>query len=53
VGRFCSGRQLREWAAQLLGLPDWLVDESYEALGDNSETISLLFPNKPSSLAHD
>jgi len=53
MGRFCSGRQLREWAAQLLGLPDWLVDESYEALGDNSETISLLFPNKPSSLAHD
>ena len=41
LGRFCSGKLLREWCADLCDLPVWLVDESYEALGDNSETMAL------------
>ena len=45
-GRFCSAKLLREWCADLCNLPSWLIDESYEALGDNSETISLCFGNK-------
>ncbi len=45
-GRFCSGKLLREWCAQVTQLSQWLIDESYEALGDNSETIALCFGHK-------
>ncbi len=36
--------RLREWAAEAAGLPLWLLDECYDAVGDLSETISLLLP---------
>lgn len=35
---------LRELARDAAGLPEWLFDESYEAVGDLAETISLLLP---------
>jgi len=35
---------LREQARLAAGLPEWLFDESYEAVGDLAETISLLLP---------
>ena len=35
---------LREQARAAAGLPEWLFDESYEAVGDLAETISLLLP---------
>ena len=38
-----SGR-LRTWAAQEAGVPDWLFQESYDAVGDVAETIALLLP---------
>jgi len=37
-------RVLRELATALAGLPDWLFEESYQAVGDLAETISLLLP---------
>src|SRR5512140_2932841 len=37
--------RLREWAAQAAGLPLWLLDECYDAVGDLSETIALLLPD--------
>ena len=37
-------RLLRELATQLADLPDWLFEESYQAVGDLAETISLLLP---------
>ncbi|QJQ22103.1 ATP-dependent DNA ligase [Pseudomonas sp. SK] len=37
-------RVLREMATALAGLPDWLFEESYQAVGDLAETISLLVP---------
>ncbi|HGM5580670.1 TPA: ATP-dependent DNA ligase [Pseudomonas putida] len=37
-------RLLRELATALAGLPDWLFEESYQAVGDLAETISLLLP---------
>ncbi|QTD46178.1 ATP-dependent DNA ligase [Ottowia testudinis] len=37
-------RVLRELARDAAGLPEWLFDESYEAVGDLAETISLLLP---------
>lgn len=42
---------LRLLAQESAGLPDWLFDESYEAVGDLAETISLLLP--PPTDAHD
>ncbi|WP_431102730.1 ATP-dependent DNA ligase [Roseateles noduli] len=37
-------RLLREQARLVAGLPEWLFDESYEAVGDLAETIALLLP---------
>ena len=42
---------LRLLAQEAAGLPEWLFDESYEAVGDLAETISLLLP--PPTEAHD
>ncbi|KWT97977.1 MULTISPECIES: ATP-dependent DNA ligase [unclassified Variovorax] len=42
---------LRLLAQQAAGLPEWLFDESYEAVGDLAETLSLLLP--PPTEAHD
>ncbi len=35
---------LRQLAQQAAGLPPWLFDETYDAVGDLAETISLLLP---------
>ncbi len=37
-------RVLRETAMQASALPEWLFEESYQAVGDMAETISLLMP---------
>ncbi len=42
--RAISGRRLAEWAATAVNLPDWLFGESYDAVGDMAETITLLLP---------
>jgi len=42
---------LRLLAQEAAGLPEWLFDESYEAVGDLAETISLLLP--PPTDQHD
>ncbi len=35
---------LRAWAMEQAGIPDWLFQESYDAVGDLAETIALLLP---------
>ncbi len=35
---------LRQLAQQAAGLPEWLFDESYDAVGDLAETLALLLP---------
>jgi len=35
---------LRAWAAEAAGVPPWLFDESYQAVGDLAETVALLMP---------
>jgi DNA ligase-1 len=42
---------LRLLAQEAAGLPEWLFDESYEAVGDLAETIALLLP--PPTEVHD
>jgi ATP-dependent DNA ligase len=36
--------RLRVWATAEAGIPDWLFQESYDAVGDIAETIALLLP---------
>ena len=36
--------RLREWAAEAAGLETWLFNECYGAVGDLSETLSLVLP---------
>jgi DNA ligase-1 len=40
--RFIGPSLLRRWLVEVSGLPEWLVDESYSAVGDMAETIALL-----------
>ncbi|MDR0280343.1 MAG: ATP-dependent DNA ligase [Paucimonas sp.] len=42
-------RLLRELAVRLSGLPEWLFEESYQAVGDLAETFSLLLPESEHS----
>jgi DNA ligase-1 len=39
-----GSRALREFAVSTSGLPDWLFEECYQAVGDLAETIALLLP---------
>ena len=39
-----NARVLREFATNASRLPDWLFEESYQAVGDMAETIALLLP---------
>lgn len=50
---FLSGRKIRQlvprkrlraWAAEAAGIPDWLLEESYNAVGDLAETLALIVP---------
>ncbi|MDR9750006.1 ATP-dependent DNA ligase [Pseudomonas sp. SZMC_28357] len=42
-------RVLRELAVRISGLSEWLFEESYQAVGDLAETISLILPESPHS----
>ncbi|MEP7155147.1 MAG: ATP-dependent DNA ligase [Betaproteobacteria bacterium] len=37
-------KKLHQWAAEAAGLPLWLFEESYDAVGDLAETIALILP---------
>ncbi len=47
--RLVSGPDLRRWAADEAGVPEWLFEESYQAVGDLAETITLLLPEPAES----
>lgn len=42
--RTVSTSFLREWAAELANIPDWLFENSYHIVGDLAETIALILP---------
>jgi DNA ligase 1 len=42
--RAVTSTELRLWAAEAAGIPDWLFEESYSVVGDLAETIALLLP---------
>lgn len=43
--RLIASADLRAWAAAEAAVPDWLFEESYHAVGDLAETITLLLPD--------
>jgi DNA ligase-1 len=47
--RVANGHELRAWVAQRSGLPSWLVDDSYDHVGDLAEAVTLLFEEPPVS----
>ena len=42
--RAISTTQLREWAAEVSGVPLWLLEDTYAVVGDLAETIALTLP---------
>ncbi|AZG07548.1 ATP-dependent DNA ligase [Pigmentiphaga sp. H8] len=38
---------LKDYAREAAGIPEWLFEESYQAVGDLAETIALLLPDTP------
>lgn len=47
--RAINARRLAEWAAAETGISDWLFQESYDAVGDIAETITLILPETEAS----
>ncbi|WP_158966606.1 ATP-dependent DNA ligase [Chachezhania sediminis] len=43
--RAATTTELRRWAGEIAGLPDWLVEDSYAVVGDLAETLALLLPD--------
>ncbi|MDX5428113.1 MAG: ATP-dependent DNA ligase [Bacteroidota bacterium] len=44
--RSVNTRELREWAAKEADLPLWMLEETYHIVGDLSETLANIIPNK-------
>ncbi|MBS7458632.1 ATP-dependent DNA ligase [Coralloluteibacterium stylophorae] len=42
LARIARSGELRAWAAEASGLPDWLVEDSYHHVGDLAETLMLV-----------
>jgi DNA ligase 1 len=49
--RLIPVRRIATWAMEVSGVPEWLFDESYHAVGDLAETIALLLPSDDRSFA--
>jgi DNA ligase-1 len=47
--RLIASRKLASWAADEAGIPGWLFEESYHAVGDLAETITLILPDTGAS----
>jgi ATP-dependent DNA ligase len=43
--RLIGSRKLASWASIEARLPEWLFEESYQAVGDLAETITLILPD--------
>jgi DNA ligase-1 len=47
LSRIANGSELRDWVAACSGLPAWLVEDSYDHVGDLGETATLLLDDPP------
>ncbi len=50
--KIAASGELRSWLSEVTGLPAWLVDDSYEQVGDLAETLTLLL-DEPTAAAAD
>ena len=50
--RAVTTTKLREWGAEVAGIPLWLFEESYPIVGDLAETIALVLPPEDTSSDH-
>ncbi len=50
--RAVTTTQLREWAAEVAGIPLWLFEDAYPVVGDLSETIALVLPPPSQTTDH-
>ena len=50
--KIAASAELRSWLSDVTGLPAWLVDDSYEQVGDLAETLTLLL-DEPTVAAAD
>jgi len=44
-----SSKNLRAWAVAAAQVPEWMFEQSYEAVGDIAETVALLLPEAPAT----
>jgi DNA ligase-1 len=49
--RLLPSRLLHEWTLELTALPEWLVEESYAAVGDFAEAIALMLDGRVQPLS--
>ncbi|UCF93710.1 MAG: ATP-dependent DNA ligase, partial [Desulfobacterales bacterium] len=42
-------RKLKQWAGEAAGIPSWMFDACYDAVGDLAETITLVLPRSSHS----
>jgi DNA ligase-1 len=47
--RLVGSRKLASWASSEARVPEWLFEESYQAVGDLAETITLILPDTGAS----
>lgn len=50
--RTVNTTRLHEWSAEMAGIPLWLFEESYQNVGDLSETIALILPDAKIASEH-
>lgn len=48
--RNVNSSDMKRWAMELAGIPEWLFVECYSSVGDLAETLSLLLPHTPTVL---
>ncbi|MEM7606601.1 MAG: ATP-dependent DNA ligase [Myxococcota bacterium] len=51
--RLIGPRTLGAWAGEVAQLPEWLLGECYDAVGDGAETIALLLEGQAAEATHE
>ena len=49
AGKIADTRELRQWVSEESGIPLWLVEDSYDHVGDLAETLALLLDDPASA----
>ncbi len=49
--RIAGSAELRRWVSEESGIPDWLVDDSHDQVGDLAETLALLIDDPATNAA--